>query len=260
LGNTLNNIETLLFTAGNTQSNNNAAVHGGNNNNNGSNTSATTLKNSSNASILNLLNSAPAAMTSTPVASGTFTTSTGQQQPQTLTLVQHQQQSTPTTADAATATYVQTTRGTPTLVSAQRKQQSSEVLQNLLNANRKIGGGGTTTTTFRTNSAGNLIAVNLNQAGQSHHQQTVDGGQTVRVSMSALASQLASPPAVMTNPTTSYTVISSGNSAGAAAAWIQSPTGPVQQRILSSLRRDSTTAPPNAIVVTTIRPYIQILQ
>ncbi|XP_070071251.1 uncharacterized protein Spt20 isoform X2 [Drosophila takahashii] len=227
---------------GNTQSNNN-------NNNGGNNTTATTLKNSSNASILNLLNSAPAAMTSTPVASGTFTSSTGQQQqqPQTLTLVQHQQQTTPTTADAATATYVQTTRGTPTLVSAQRKQQPSEVLQNLLNANRK------TTTTFRTNSAGNLIAVNLNQAGQAHHQQAGDGSQTVRVSMSALASQLASPPAVMTNPnsTHSYTVISSGNSAAAAAAaaWIQSPTGPVQQRILSTLRRDSTTAPPNAIVV-----------
>lgn len=194
-------------------------------------------------------------MTSTPVASGTFTTSsTGQQQ--TLTLVQHQQQqqqqqpSGPTTVDAATATYVQTTRGTPTLVSAQRKQPSSEVLQSLLNSNRKINiVGASGSTTFRTNSAGNLIAVNLNQSQGQPQQQATDGSQAVRVSMSALASQLASPPAVMTNPPTGYGAYTVSTGGVCGSVKIHNTGQQQQQRILSSLRRDSTTAPPNAIVV-----------
>lgn len=182
-------------------------------------------------------------MTSTPVASGTFTTSTGQtqqqqQQPtqqQNVTLVQHsshsQQQQSQTTTVVATENFVQATQSQPVPNQSQRKQ--NEVLQNLLNPGRKINivsssgaGSGGTTATFRTNAAGNLIAVNLNQPSNHpqqqqnhHHQQQIHLHQqqqhtqtqqhqpdqqpqtTVRVSMSALASQLASPPAIMTNST-----------------------------------------------------------
>uniref|UniRef100_A0A1A9WRN9 Spt20-like SEP domain-containing protein n=1 Tax=Glossina brevipalpis TaxID=37001 RepID=A0A1A9WRN9_9MUSC len=259
----------------------------------------TTLKNSSNASILSLLNSAPAAMTSTPVASGTFTASTGQtqqqQQQQTVTLVQHtghtlsQTQSTVITTDS----YVQATPPrpqTPTVIAAQQRKQQNEVLQNLLNPARKInivsggggGGGGacSTTTTFRTNTAGNLIAVNLGQSAnnvtqhhhshhgtqqQQQHQQQQEQSQpsqtTVRVSMSALASQLASPPAIMTNSTNfgSYTLSTVGGAGSSNSGSIKIlNSGIQQQRVLASaLRRDSLNAnqaPPNAIVVGVAAP------
>ncbi|KAM7356088.1 transcription factor Spt20 homolog isoform 2-T5 [Cochliomyia hominivorax] len=262
-----------------------------------SNTSTTTtLKSSSNASILSLLNSAPAAMTSTPVASGTFTTSTGQtqqQQPaqqQNVTLVQHssQQQQTQTTTVVAADNFVQTTQSQPVPNQSQRKQ--NEVLQNLLNPGRKINivsssgpGNGGTTATFRTNAAGNLIAVNLNQPTnhpqqqQNHHQQQLHLHQqhtqaqqhqqdqpsqtTVRVSMSALASQLASPPAIMTNSTNfgGYTLstVSGTSSSGSSIKILNS--GIQQQRVLANaLRRDSLSntsqGPPNAIVVGVAAP------
>ncbi|KAI8122030.1 hypothetical protein FF38_13873 [Lucilia cuprina] len=265
-----------------------------------SNTSntATTLKSSSNASILSLLNSAPAAMTSTPVASGTFTTSTGQtqqQQPnqqQNVTLVQHsshpQQQQSQTATVVATENFVQATQTQAVPNQSQRKQ--NEVLQNLLNPGRKINivsssgtGNGGTTATFRTNAAGNLIAVNLNQSSnhpqqQQNHQQQIHLHQqqhtqtqqhqqdqqpqtTVRVSMSALASQLASPPAIMTNSTNfgGYTLstVSGTGSSGGSIKILNS--GIQQQRVLANaLRRDSLSStsqgPPNAIVVGVAAP------
>ncbi|XP_036326025.1 uncharacterized protein LOC118739037 isoform X2 [Rhagoletis pomonella] len=277
-----------------------------NSNNNSGGVSNPNVKNSSNASIRSLLNSAPAAMTSTPVASGTFTTSTGQHQ--TVTQVQHtsstpqqqqhQQQQQQTIVSGEN--FVQVTTQ-PTTVSAattvqQRKQTNNEVLQNLLNPNRKFNivtsGGNIVTasaggTTFRT-AAGNLVAVNLNQAAQ-HQNQGQDGQQmqqqttgtqaqqthqTVRVSMSALASQLASPPAIMTNPNApnfGYTVSALGAGGGGATVNTVSSvsgassgsikilnSGAQQQRVAlaNALRRDSsnTGAPPNAIVVGVAAP------
>ncbi|XP_073836191.1 transcription factor Spt20 homolog isoform X2 [Musca autumnalis] len=281
-----------------------------NTSNSNTSTTATTLKSSSNASILSLLNSAPAAMTSTPVASGTFTTTSGQpsqqqqQQQHTVTLVPHtsttshqqqqqqqqaqaQQQQQQTTTVVTTDNFVQATQPQPPppSVPSQTQRKQNEVLQNLLNPGRKInivssGGGGVGggTTTFRTNAAGNIIAVNLNQPTNqhhSHHQQQQTSQQihtehvvqtqqhqqqqptTVRVSMSALASQLASPPAIMTNSTnfggyTLSTVTGSGNSGGGSIKILNS--GIQQQRVLANaLRRDSTNSvsqgPPNAIVV-----------
>lgn len=240
-------------------------------------------------------------MTSTPVASGTFTTSTGQtQQPnqqQNITLVQHSshpqhqqqqlQQQTPTVI--ATESFVQATQSQAVPNQSQRKQ--NEVLQNLLNPGRKINivsssgaGTGGTTATFRTNAAGNLIAVNLNQPSNHpqqqqthHHQQQLHIHQqhpqsqqhpqdqqqqtTVRVSMSALASQLASPPAIMTNSTNfgGYTLstVSGTGSSGGSIKILNS--GIQQQRVLANaLRRDSLSStsqgPPNAIVVGVAAP------
>ncbi|XP_017467781.1 PREDICTED: uncharacterized protein LOC108360116 isoform X5 [Rhagoletis zephyria] len=274
-----------------------------NSNNNSGGVSNPNVKNSSNASIRSLLNSAPAAMTSTPVASGTFTTSTGQHQ--TVTQVQHtsstpqqqqhQQQQQQTIASGEN--FVQVTTQPATVSAAttvqQRKQTNNEVLQNLLNPNRKFNivtsGGNIVTasaggTTFRT-AAGNLVAVNLNQAAQ-HQNQGQDGQQmqqqttgtqahqTVRVSMSALASQLASPPAIMTNPNApnfGYTVSALGAGGGGATVNTVSSvsgasggsikilnSGAQQQRVAlaNALRRDSsnTGAPPNAIVVGVAAP------
>ncbi|XP_053954727.1 uncharacterized protein LOC128860944 isoform X1 [Anastrepha ludens] len=267
-----------------------------NNSSSGSNVSggSSSVKSSSNASIRSLLNSAPAAMTSTPVASGTFTTSTGQHQ--TVTLVQHtpstpQQQQLQQTIGSGD-NFVQVTSQSSTVAAGtttvqQRKQTNNEVLQNLLNPNRKFNivtsGGNIVTasaggTTFRT-AAGNLVAVNLNQAtqhqnqqdGQQPQQQTTgtqaqQTHQTVRVSMSALASQLASPPAIMTNPNAAnfgYTVSALGGGGtvntvsavgGASGGSIKILNSGVQQQrvtLANALRRDSsnTGAPPNAIVV-----------
>ncbi|XP_054084645.1 uncharacterized protein LOC105217207 isoform X2 [Zeugodacus cucurbitae] len=267
--------------------------------NNTVSSSSSNVKNSSNASIRSLLNSAPAAMTSTPVASGTFTTSTGQHQ--TVTLVQHttstpqqqQQQQQQHQTIVSGDNFVQVTTQ-PTTVSAatttvqQRKPTNNEVLQNLLHTNRKFNivtsGGNIVTastggTTFRT-AAGNLVAVNLNQAAQhqsqadvqqSQQQQTTGNQthQTVRVSMSALASQLASPPAIMTNPNSAnfgYTVNTLGGSGGTVNAVSSTSGGSIkilnsgvqQQRVAlaNALRRDSsnTGAPPNAIVVGVAAP------
>ncbi|GBP12775.1 hypothetical protein EVAR_72794_1 [Eumeta japonica] len=190
---------------------------------------AVSLKNSSNASILNLLNSAPAAMTNTPVASGTFTTSTGQAQQQgqqqNVTLVQHasnsqhqqQQQSQSTSVVAAEA------------INQSQQQQNHHHQQQL----------------------------HLHQQNSQTQQHQLDQQPqtTVRVSMSALASQLASPPAIMTNSTSfgGYTLstVSGTGSTGGSIKILNN--GIQQQRVWQMLFEDSMNStsqgPPNAIVV-----------
>lgn len=236
-------------------------------------------------------------MTSTPVASGTFTTSTGQTQQQSqqqnVALVQHsshsqhQQQQSQAASVVSTESFVQATQSQAVPNQTQRKQ--NEVLQNLLNPGRKInivsnngGGNGGATATFRTNAAGNLIALNLNQQPNHpqqqqnhHHQQQIHLHQqnaqtqqhqpeqqtTVRVSMSALASQLASPPAIMTNSTSfgGYT-LSTVSGAGSSGGSIKILNSSIQQQrvLANSLRRDSLSStsqgPPNAIVVGVAAP------
>lgn len=166
--------------------------------------------NSNNAAIISLLNSAPAAMTHSPVINGTLTFHNHPKQQTVLTNIQE----------------IPSESQTPII--SQPIAQSTSTVQNVLaNHLRNIHGGGSN----RIVTHGNLIAVtsvgqNLLSVQapqtisiQTNPQNEIVNSSNVRVTMSALASQLASPPAQMSNsplqPQTYGFTIASANSTGA---------------------------------------------
>ncbi|XP_050079963.1 mucin-4 [Anopheles maculipalpis] len=181
-------------------------------------------KSSSNAAILSLLNSAPAAMTNSPVLSGSLTLPIGK----TLTELQQQQQQQQSQQQQQqqqhTIHHLQTTGGgTATTISGNaaaalfnsvggRKiniQQAQTNQNRILNHTNLITVTGGTSASNHQTQILNIQAGDLQQQQQqqplqtstqtaSQQQQSQQPGGNIRVTMSALATQLASPPAILT--------------------------------------------------------------
>ncbi|XP_053680647.1 uncharacterized protein LOC128731548 [Anopheles nili] len=191
-------------------------------------------KASSNAAILSLLNSAPAAMTNSPVLSTTLALPAGksvtdlhqhpqhQQPPQQHTIHHHQGTG---NGGSAAATIFSSVAGRK--INIQQAQQANQT-RILNHANLIAVTGGTGGTNQQTQLI-NIQASDMQQHQQQQHSvQTTTQQQTqqqnaagsIRVTMSALATQLASPPAILTtsNLPQSFNVAAAAAAAAAAAS------------------------------------------
>lgn len=246
---------------------------------------------SSNAAIISLLNSAPAAMTSSPVVNSSLSATSlnpTSLPPETL-LNAPTVPSKPSAVANNNAITIQGISGNQNIIAAaapgnmrkitmqqhqqmqlqhqQQQQQTSRILnQNNLIAINAVGNIiNTSQLGSNNNGNNNTVHVTSQEMGQQHQQQQLN----VRVTMSALASQLASPPALMSNAVIqpqSFTFAQqqSGQSSGHSTLkqQLQLNSGVPQQILLNAaatrnllsqqqqqqqqaqvLRRDSMTAP-----------------